>query len=74
MSRDMIYEYWEVVAYWEDQRRGPVTAPSGPVHLPANAFATKTKAQAKLAELREKAKAHAGLTYRLKRVRRWSSP
>lgn len=74
MSRDIIYEYWEVVAYWEGQRRGPVTAPPGPLHLPPNAFTSKAQAKSKAKELSEKGKAHAGLSYRLKRVRRWSSP
>lgn len=71
-ARTLVYEYWEVVAYLDGHRRGAVTAPFGSVHLPPHAFPTRAKAHAKARALRESGKAHAGLSYKVKRVRRWA--
>lgn len=72
-ERRMVGQYWEVIAYLEGKRRGPVVAPHDATlpSLSMTAFGSRAKAQAKAEDLRKRVGAHP-ITYRVVKVTRWA--
>ena len=72
-ERRMVGQYWEVIAYQEGKRRGPVVAPYDATvpSLSMTAFASRAAAELKADALRKRVGAHP-ITYRVVKVTRWA--
>ena len=75
-ERQLVGYFWEVIAYDQGKRRGPVTAPYDK-HITwasMTAFASRTLATLKAAELTKRAEqsANKDITYRVVKVTRWA--